>query len=340
MILSRKYILSFTLLLLLLSSYSLSAQVIDKVCPSVPYGNYGVKGSPGSAFFWQVIGGQIIQSNGVDSIQVQWDFTQAEFKLQVVEISKNGCVGDTIRAEVDKGQDPIIYINGQDSLCLGSRSLMTAQGGLDYLWSTGDQNPTIAASILGDTTFFVIGDDGCGFDTASLNVKALPNPVADFDYAPQEVFDNQDVIFTFTGNGGWQYQWYFDNSLLNNDNSEVTYSFNSTGQHEVFLLVRSEFQCIDTISKAVFVKPSRFNTFTPDGDGVNDTWVLEELRNYPNCRVWIFDRSGAEVFFSEGYLEPWDGMRNGKYLPQGTYYYVIDFGVDNQTSKGTVTILR
>ena len=318
----------------------LQAQVIDEVCPSIPYGNYGVTGASSSAYFWQVTGGQIVQSNGKDSIRVEWDFTQPQFRLSVVEVSVHGCVGDTVYAEVTKGIDPLIYISGSDSLCAGSSTLLTAYGGLDYIWSTQENKPTISAQIYFDSSFFVVGNDGCGFDTAFFDIKAMPLPTADFEYAPKEVKERENVIFTYTGTGGKHFQWYFDNSLSNDDNDKVTYSFNTTGKHQVFLYVESDFQCADTLSKVIYVKENMTNSFTPDGDGVNDTWVLEELNNFPNCRVWIFDRSGAEVFYSEGYHEPWDGMRNGDYLPVGTYYYIIDYGVDNQSEKGMITILR
>jgi gliding motility-associated-like protein len=318
----------------------LQAQIIDKVCPSMPYGNYGTKGSATSIFIWNIQGGQIIQSNGKDSITVEWDFLQPKFLLSVVEISASGCIGDTINAEVAKGNDPAVFVSGNDSICVGNSTLLSAYGGMDYIWSTQQTQPTISLNIFIDTTLFVIGNDGCGFDTAFYSIKALPLPEASFTHSPHDIIEFENIIFTYDGNGGTHFQWYFDDNPHKEDQFEVTHSFYGSGNHKVFLYVENEFKCSDTISRNLLVQKNRTNSFTPDNDGVNDYWELDELKDYPNCRVWIFDRSGAEVFYSVGYNSPWDGTRNNKPLPVGSYYYIIDFGVNDYTLKGVINILR
>jgi gliding motility-associated-like protein len=66
------------------------------------------------------------------------------------------------------------------------------------------------------------------------------------------------------------------------------------------------------------------NTFTPNGDGVNDTWRIQNIEGFPNSVVEVFNRYGGEVFYSRSYPEPWDGKRKGNDVPGGTYYYIID----------------
>ncbi len=53
------------------------------------------------------------------------------------------------------------------------------------------------------------------------------------------------------------------------------------------------------------------NAFTPNGDGINDTWVLLYMESYPNCIVEVFNRYGQRVFHSSGYGRAWDGRMNG-----------------------------
>ena len=82
--------------------------------------------------------------------------------------------------------------------------------------------------------------------------------------------------------------------------------------------------------------------FTPDGDGINDTWIIPGLtENYPNCRVEIFTRWGAKIFTSDGYTTPWDGKYKNNNMPLGAYFFVIYFN-DGATdpAKGTITIIR
>ena len=82
------------------------------------------------------------------------------------------------------------------------------------------------------------------------------------------------------------------------------------------------------------------NAFTPNGDGINDTWDIQNIGNYPNCTVNIFNRWGGKVFSSVGYGVPWDGKYGGANLPQGTYYYIINLQNANKIFSGDVLIIR
>jgi len=82
------------------------------------------------------------------------------------------------------------------------------------------------------------------------------------------------------------------------------------------------------------------NTFTPNGDGINDTWQINALEAYPQCIMRIYNRWGQLVFSSVGYATPWDGTSNHKNLSVGTYYYIIDLKNDAPPVSGFVTIIR
>ena len=86
--------------------------------------------------------------------------------------------------------------------------------------------------------------------------------------------------------------------------------------------------------------PSSFpmipTAFTPNGDGANDTWIIDDLSEGASVR--IYDRHGTIIFRSDdGYTRPWDGTSRGSSLPAGSYLYAIQDGPN--TYKGTVTIL-
>jgi len=82
------------------------------------------------------------------------------------------------------------------------------------------------------------------------------------------------------------------------------------------------------------------NTFTPNGDGVNDTWDIQYIEAYPKCKVQIFNRYGIRLFYSIGYPKPWDGNYNGRKVPDGTYYYVIDLAEGFKPLSGYITVVR
>jgi gliding motility-associated-like protein len=99
-----------------------------------------------------------------------------------------------------------------------------------------------------------------------------------------------------------------------------------------------------TSSDDLFVKvlkmPKPPNTFTPNGDGINDFWEIPHLGDYPGCIVEVYNTAGTLLYRSVGYPTPWDGKWNGQQLPAGTYYYVIDPKNGRGRSAGYVTILR
>jgi gliding motility-associated-like protein len=89
------------------------------------------------------------------------------------------------------------------------------------------------------------------------------------------------------------------------------------------------------------INPS--NTITPNGDGINDTWEISGIGDYPSCEVVIYDRWGQKVFNDTGYRTPFDGTRNGKELPVATYYWYIDLKQLKGRSApytGSLTIIR
>jgi gliding motility-associated-like protein len=81
------------------------------------------------------------------------------------------------------------------------------------------------------------------------------------------------------------------------------------------------------------------NTFTPNGDGINDTWEIKDMAGYPNGTVDIFDRYGIKVYSSIGY-SAWDGTYKGIKVPTGTYYYIIDLKNSAKAIAGNITIIR
>ena len=101
-------------------------------------------------------------------------------------------------------------------------------------------------------------------------------------------------------------------------------------------------------SDAVVINVGKFNipnAFTPNNDGDNDTWDIDDLLNFPDAVVEVFDRWGQGVYRSVSYPEPWNGTLrgNGPPVPEGTYYYVIKLNEPNSTRPplvGYVAIIR
>lgn len=82
------------------------------------------------------------------------------------------------------------------------------------------------------------------------------------------------------------------------------------------------------------------NMITPNGDGVNDTWVVKNIDLFKNNDVKIYDRDGRLVFTMIGYDNSWDGKHNGNPLPEDTYYYILTFDSGKMVKKGFITIVK
>ncbi len=82
------------------------------------------------------------------------------------------------------------------------------------------------------------------------------------------------------------------------------------------------------------------NVITPNGDGVNDAWVIGNLNTYPDNEVQLFDKAGRMLYQVKGYQNNWDGTLNGNYLTEGTYFYMIKIGSKGFMKKGYINIIR
>tara|TARA_B100001173_G_scaffold218729_1_gene189177 strand:- start:1699 stop:14373 length:12675 start_codon:yes stop_codon:yes gene_type:complete len=81
--------------------------------------------------------------------------------------------------------------------------------------------------------------------------------------------------------------------------------------------------------------------FTPNGDGVNDSWIIGEIQRYPNNQVWVYDVSGNIVFNKVNYNNTWQGNNNGIMLPSASYLYMIDLDGDGSIDyEGWMFITR
>jgi gliding motility-associated-like protein len=83
-----------------------------------------------------------------------------------------------------------------------------------------------------------------------------------------------------------------------------------------------------------------FNSFTPNGDGVNDTWGIPDLRFYQGVTIRVFERSGLQVFVTNNPDHRWNGTHNGKELPVGSYYWVLEVQETGESRRGILNLIR
>ena len=82
------------------------------------------------------------------------------------------------------------------------------------------------------------------------------------------------------------------------------------------------------------------NSFTPGGDGINDTWGVDDLSYYEGVKIQVFDRGGMRIFYTTDPSNRWDGTYKGKELATGTYYYSVEIKEGGQIRRGFINLFR
>lgn len=146
-----------------------------------------------------------------------------------------------------------------------------------------------------------------------------------------------------TATGGVSYVWDNSPGIISGQNSNV---LNIRPQQNVTYRVTASNAagCSASAQLAIEViedyKVNSANIMTPNGDGINDKFIIKNIDSYPNNELKIFDRSGRLIYTKRGYQNEWDGRINGKALEEGTYYFMLDFGPGLPKVKGFITIIR
>jgi gliding motility-associated-like protein len=128
------------------------------------------------------------------------------------------------------------------------------------------------------------------------------------------------------------------------NSSEITIEPTETDSYQVVVIDQTTL-CTDTSSLQevrVYLPVVIPNAFTPNGDGINDTWYIEGIYSYPNSSVLIYNRWGQKVYEKQNGYEPWKGVNmNNKSLTIGTYYYIIYLGDERGLKyQGDVSIIK
>ena len=328
----KKLLLILTIILISLLSY---AQLPTSCGGSTEM--YGVIGNNGlSNFYWEIEGGEII-TNYNDSILVKWDDINNVGILKVIEVNSFGCEGDQITDNVIISI-PLVDIGIDYEICENETyEFETTYDDLyTYQWQDGSTNNNLITNQTGQYWVSVTDNNSCFLsDTANL----LVNPLPLVDLGNDTLICHEDEITLDVSEYGISYEWF------NGDISFFITLYSETIRQTISVIVMDEKGCFgsDTIiieSCGEFIIP---NTFTPNEDGYNETWVIEGLYNYPNVTVSVYSRWGDIVFSSKGYSSDkyWDGRDNkGNKLPMDAYYYVIDLHNNKYPLVGTVTIIR
>ncbi len=231
---------------------------------------------------------------------------------------------------------------GKANLCPGETvTLVGSEGFATYAWNNGEITPSITVSQAGVYSLTVTTSDGCTL-TKEIEVRDVPNPEPIIEASTERV-DLGDTL-QLQVSGGDTYLWRpaqgLNDTTISNPIARplVTTTYTCEVTNNEGCSVTAEY--IVYVDRSLDVVPDKI--FSPNADGQNDTWRIEKMELYPDCRMTLFNRQGVQVFKRENYTNdnPWDGSNNGQFIPAGVYFYLIDCGDEAGQQTGSVTIVR
>ena len=320
---------------------------ITEICPYVP-ATIGVQASGGSGqytYLWSV---NSLLSGTTDSLFVN----PGSSTTYLITVSDN--CGNSV-------QDSVIYtilspplvlqMNGPFEICPGDSVdlLVTATGGYGtyyYNWSTTATTPGITVAPQVSTSYFVQVSDECQtFSTTAVAVVQVVKPLANFYIATQNPMQGLPVQLTNASFNAWSYAWSFgdgNGSFLVNP----THVYTQPGAYEITLIATDQKGCVDSISKWIEIAPERYiylpNSFTPDGDGLNE-YFYGRFIGLLSARFYIFNRWGEEIFFSDQLNFVWNGEYEGVPVQDGTYSWYLIYEIEKgiyEDLSGHVNVIR
>jgi len=269
-------------------------------------------------------------------------------------IDAAGCVYDTTFEVIDPQLLQLNYTSS-DPLCYGAADgfiQLSPQGGTPidgspvYNYSFEGNDSLLSAEFLNLTEGLyeaAVTDWNLCSDTVEIELIA-PNAIyMEYDSVSAECPDESDGSLTITYIDGGTEPYMI--------NGGVSRYFEGLGSGEFVINLVDAQNCIyvDTviigaIHQSCLVIP---NAFTPNGDGANDVWRLDEdddgsdMYLYPDAELTIINRWGEIIYFSSDVAnEPWDGTYKGRDLAIDSYYYMLDLKNGDPVITGNVTIVR
>lgn len=239
---------------------------------------------------------------------------------------------------------PTVLFDSIPPLCgqINARLSLTAAPSGGTFAGTGVSGTTFDASKAGIgshlITYIYNSPNGC-VSTKSQTIQVLTAPRVQLGNS-KSILAGESVALRSSVTPGATYAWSPPDGLSNAAIPEPEATPQQTTTYRLRVSTATGCYSEEDITVTVYPLIETPNGFTPNGDGINDTWELKDINAFPHSEVIIFNRYGREVFRSKGYAQAWDGRWNGENLPSATYNYIIKLHPEIKDRSGSVTIFR
>ncbi|MBF8456058.1 gliding motility-associated C-terminal domain-containing protein [Kaistella sp. G5-32] len=197
-------------------------------------------------------------------------------------------------------------------ICYNEKVLIDAgTENVSWKWSTGETTQTINLNKPGNYSVELTNLSGCKYTHNFI--------VSDENQPKIEVINQTNNSIEVIANGGVKpYKYYF------NGVPQTSNILSNPTDRSYVIQVESATECFGPPKTVYFIKIN--NAFTPNADGINDVWKVEDLDKMQEVSIIIIDRNGTKVFESTNPNKTeWDGKLNGRALPTSSYWYIISW---------------
>lgn len=288
--------------------------------------------------------GSVLLDAGPQYIQYQWTPAMSTNQYAIVDMPGTYSVTVTDRFDCVSSDDVTVNIQGlvdQDFLpplyefCEGEEGLVDAGDQWEYYdWNSGEEDQYLIVTASGSHDIIVTDSNGCRFfDTIQVAEIAVPT----LELGPNQDICPNEVIVLDPGSNFDSYLWSTNETSPSIEvNAAGVYSVEATFQN----CVRMDDILIGDICPGQVFIP---NVFSPNGDDINDVFEVTYV-NLDELTVQIYDRWGKFLFESNDKNFRWDGRFNGNPVPEGAYYFVMEYKLAGseviEQEKGTITLIR
>jgi len=260
-----------------------------------------------------------------------------------------GCfTKDSFNLQVNK--TPVAWAIADTAVCQGDTILLQGGGGTSYSWKPAislltPNDSSTKAYPSNATTYTLYVTNGICTNSKTVQVGVWQNPSSFIAPVLPIYLGNSTALSGQISGTDVSYSWS-PLMYLTNPNTLSPLVVLPDTSTMYYLTVKSNHDCgLATDSVLVQVnKPMQPllipNTFSPNGDGIHDTWIIGNIDTYPNADVKVFNRDGNIVYYSPQNFNSWDGKIHGSPVPMGTYYYLIDLHNSQPVISGWLLIIR
>jgi len=270
------------------------------------------------------------------------------YHIRIVVYSGATC-SSTYDNTITVNANPIVTLSAIGSLCQLASPVQITENTNGFtgtgvftgtgISSTGLFNPITAGAGTYTISYLFTALTGCTY-SATQQVVVYPNPVITLASSALMLEGRQLVLKPTVTGDSLSYVWTPATGLNKTNVLNPIATPSNDTQYTLTVTTAKGCTASASINVIVLKAPVVPNTFSPNNDGVNDTWNIKYMDTYPDCTVEVFNRFGKKLYSSVGYTVPWDGKYNGADLPIGVYYYVINPKNGRSTISGSVTIIR